>query len=76
MIQEILNQPITIYNMAELMQAEAGLFYHAINVAVISLCIGKKFHFSMEEMKQLGVGAMNYDLGMVAVPRKNSGEKR
>ena len=70
MIQEILNQPITIYNMAELMQAEAGLFYHAINVAVISLCIGKKFHFSMEEMKQLGVGAMNYDLGMVAVPRK------
>jgi len=24
----------------------------------------------MEEMKQLGVGAMNYDLGMVAVPRK------
>jgi len=26
MIQEILNQPITIYNMAELMQAEADCF--------------------------------------------------
>jgi HD-GYP domain-containing protein (c-di-GMP phosphodiesterase class II) len=70
MIQEILNQPITIYNMSELLQAESGLFYHAVNVAVISLCLGKKFHFSLEEMRQLGIGAMNYDLGMVAVPRK------
>jgi HD-GYP domain-containing protein (c-di-GMP phosphodiesterase class II) len=70
MIQEILNQPITIYNMSELLHAESGLFYHAVNVAVISLCIGKKFHFSFEEMRQLGIGAMHYDLGMVAVPRE------
>ena len=70
MIQEILNQPVTIYNMSELLQAESGLFYHAVNVAVISLCLGKKFHFSLEEMRQLGIGAINYDLGMVAVPRE------
>jgi HD-GYP domain-containing protein (c-di-GMP phosphodiesterase class II) len=34
------------------------------------LCLGKKFHFSYDEMKQLGIGAINFDLGMVAVPRE------
>jgi HD-GYP domain-containing protein (c-di-GMP phosphodiesterase class II) len=70
MVGEILNQPITIYNMAQLLQADSGLFYRSINVAVIALCLGKKFHFSFEEMRQLGIGAMHYDLGMVALPHE------
>jgi HD-GYP domain-containing protein (c-di-GMP phosphodiesterase class II) len=69
-IQEILNQPTTILNMADLLQADSGLLGHAVNVAAISLCLGKKFHFSLEEMKQLGMGAIHCDLGMVAVPRE------
>jgi HD-GYP domain-containing protein (c-di-GMP phosphodiesterase class II) len=70
MIGEILNQPITIYNMAQLLQADCGLFYRSINVAVIALCLGKKFNFSLEEMRQLGIGAMHHDLGMMALPRE------
>jgi HD-GYP domain-containing protein (c-di-GMP phosphodiesterase class II) len=75
-IQEILSKPVTILNMVELLKAESGLFYHAMNVAVLSLCIGKKFRFSTEEMKQLGIGAIHYDLGMVAVPRQILAKKR
>jgi HD-GYP domain-containing protein (c-di-GMP phosphodiesterase class II) len=68
-IDEILGQSSVVLNMAELSKARGDLFTHAINVAIISLCLGKKFRFSYEEMKQLGIGAINCDLGMVAVPR-------
>ena len=69
-VQQILNEPATILNMADLLKVDANLFGHAMNVAVIALCIGKLFRFSTEEMRQLGLGAMHYDLGMVAVPRE------
>ncbi len=69
-IDEILSQSSVVLNMSELSKAQGDLFAHAINVTIISLCLGKKFRFSYEEMKQLGIGAINYDLGMVAVPRE------
>jgi HD-GYP domain-containing protein (c-di-GMP phosphodiesterase class II) len=69
-IDDILNQPSVVLNMTELSKARDDLFTHAINVTIIALSMGKKFHFSYDEMKQLGIGAINYDLGMVAVPRE------
>jgi HD-GYP domain-containing protein (c-di-GMP phosphodiesterase class II) len=39
-----------------------------ISVTVISLCIGHKYRLSQDEMQQLGLGALNYDLGMIAIP--------
>jgi response regulator RpfG family c-di-GMP phosphodiesterase len=68
-IDEILGQPAVVLNMSELGKSTGDLFTHAINVTIIALCLGKKFRFSNEEMKQLGVGAINYDLGMLAVPK-------
>ena len=69
-IREILNEPIAILSMADLLDVDAELFAHSMNVAAIALCIGKKFQFSYEEMMQLGIGAVHYDLGMVAIPRE------
>jgi response regulator RpfG family c-di-GMP phosphodiesterase len=66
-IEEILNQPSIVLNVSELNQSPGDLFIHAINVTVTALCLGRKFRFSYEEMKQLGIGAINYDLGMVAL---------
>lgn len=68
-IDDILSQSSVVLNMFELAKAQDDLFIHAINVTIIALCLGRKFHFSYEEMKQLGIGAINCDLGMVAVPR-------
>jgi HD-GYP domain-containing protein (c-di-GMP phosphodiesterase class II) len=68
-IDEILSQTTIVLNMSELSKVQGGLFTHAIAVTIISLCLGKKFRFSYEEMKQLGLGAINCDLGMVAVPK-------
>ena len=67
-IEEILNQPSIVLNISELSKTPGDLFTHAISVTVTALCLGRKFRFSYEEMKQLGIGAINYDLGMVALP--------
>jgi HD-GYP domain-containing protein (c-di-GMP phosphodiesterase class II) len=66
-IEEILNQPAVVLNISEMKNSSNELFTHAINVTMTALCLGRKFRFSYEEMKQLGIGAINYDLGLVAV---------
>ncbi len=67
-IDEVLNQPSIVLNMNALRKTDDDLFSHAINVAVISLSIGRKYYFTYEEMKQLAMGAINYDLGLIAIP--------
>ena len=66
-VEEILNQPAIVLNISEMKKSPGDLFTHAINVTITCLCLGRKFRFSYEEMKQLGIGAINYDLGLVAV---------
>ena len=41
---------------------------HAMNVAVISLLMGRCFSFSAEEIADLGVGAMLHDVGKLDMP--------
>ena len=41
---------------------------HAMNVAVISLLMGRCFSFSAEEICDLGVGAMLHDIGKLDMP--------
>ncbi len=70
LLEEILKQPSVVLNMSALAGRGGELFAHAINVTVTSLCIGRKYHFSYDEMKQLAMGAINYDLGLVALPKE------
>ncbi|MBD3393169.1 MAG: HD domain-containing protein [Chitinivibrionales bacterium] len=68
LIDEILNNPTVVLNMSALQNVKADLFSHAINVTTIALCIGRKYHFSYDELKQLAMGAINFDIGLVALP--------
>lgn len=70
MIDEILNQPSVVLNMSAMQKAGNDIFSHSINVAITALAIGRKYHFSYDEMKQLAIGALNYDLGLIAVPKE------
>jgi HD-GYP domain-containing protein (c-di-GMP phosphodiesterase class II) len=69
-VDDILTEPWTVVNLANLQQSGYGVYDHSINVTIVSLCIGHKYKFSTDEMKQLGLGALNYDLGMLAIPRE------
>jgi len=41
---------------------------HAMNVAIISLLMGRCFGFSADEIQDLGVGAMLHDIGKLELP--------
>ena len=41
---------------------------HALNVAVISLLMGRSFGLNRAEMQDLGVGALMHDVGKLALP--------
>jgi HD-GYP domain-containing protein (c-di-GMP phosphodiesterase class II) len=69
-VNEIMSQPAIVLNLSAMQQTQNGLLSHAMNVTVTSLCIGKRYKFSYEEMKQLGIGALNYDLGMIGLPKE------
>jgi HD-GYP domain-containing protein (c-di-GMP phosphodiesterase class II) len=69
-VNEIMSQSAIVLNLSALQQTQAGLLNHALNVTITSLCIGKKYKLSYEEMKQLGIGALNYDLGLIGLPKE------
>ncbi|MBN1308927.1 MAG: hypothetical protein JXA18_13475 [Chitinispirillaceae bacterium] len=73
-IEEIMSQSAVVLNLSVLRQTQPSLFIHALNVAITGLCIGKKYKLSYEEMKQLGIGALNYDLGLIALPKELLGK--
>ncbi len=43
---------------------------HAVNVAIISLLMGRSFGFSEADMLDLGVGAMLHDVGKLDLPER------
>jgi putative nucleotidyltransferase with HDIG domain len=43
---------------------------HAMNVAIISLLMGRCFGFNNEEMQELGIGAMLHDVGKLELPAR------
>lgn len=69
-IEDIMDEPWVVLNLSKMEQASSQLLEHAINVTVISLCIARKYHFTKREMKQLGLGVINYDLGMLVIPKE------
>lgn len=46
------------------------VYFHALNVTVLSLILAKALNMGEEESKDLGVGAMFHDIGKVEIPPK------
>ncbi|MFP4417874.1 MAG: HD-GYP domain-containing protein [Fibrobacterota bacterium] len=68
-IEQIMNQSEIVLNLAALKGSSNSYLQHAVNVTITSLCIGKKHNFSYEEIKQLATGALNYHMGLTAIPK-------
>jgi HD-GYP domain-containing protein (c-di-GMP phosphodiesterase class II) len=69
-IEEIMNQPEVVVNLSAMQQSSESLFAHVMNVTITSLCLGRKYRLSYDELKQLAVGAISYDIGLVALPKE------
>lgn len=51
MIEDITSEPWTIVNITKMQEASDSLFRHSVNVTIVSLCIGHKYHLPQEELK-------------------------
>lgn len=69
-IDEILAEPWAVVNLEMMQKTDNTLYTHVINVTLISLCIGCKYRFTQQELRQLGLGVINYDIGMLAIPKE------
>jgi HD-GYP domain-containing protein (c-di-GMP phosphodiesterase class II) len=68
-IDDIMTEPWNVVNLEKMNHMNSDVYDHVINVTIIALCIGHKFRLPLDEMKQLGLGALNYDIGLLAIPR-------
>lgn len=70
MVGGLLDADSVAVHLVNLKTKEPGLAHHAMNVAVISLLIGKTFGCSEEELRCLGLGAMFHDVGKIDIPSR------
>jgi HD-GYP domain-containing protein (c-di-GMP phosphodiesterase class II) len=45
-------------------------FTHSVNVAILSMCIGKRVNLSRRSLERLGICALFHDLGKIEVPHE------
>ena len=45
-------------------------FTHSVNVAILSMCMGKRINLSRRSLERLGLCALFHDLGKIEVPRE------
>jgi HD-GYP domain-containing protein (c-di-GMP phosphodiesterase class II) len=43
-------------------------FTHSVNVAILSMCLGKRLNLSRRSLERLGLSALFHDLGKIEVP--------
>lgn len=46
------------------------VYFHSLNVAVLSMILGKELKLVADDIRTLGIGAMFHDIGMVEIPEK------
>jgi len=47
---------------------QEGMYFHALNVSILSMMLAKQLKFSAEEVKLIGLGALFHDIGKLKVP--------
>lgn len=67
LVDEILQNPVVIYNLMDLKNHDNYYFLHSINVAVIATMIGRNLGLARDKVKELSTGAFLHDLGMVCI---------
>jgi putative nucleotidyltransferase with HDIG domain len=69
MVQSILDEgDVLIHAMNDKLGDD--MYFHSLNVTVLSLMLASALHLSSEEMHELGMGAMLHDIGKSEVPHR------
>lgn len=66
-IEDILGQKEIMVNLMDIRSTEDVLFSHSVNVCILSVMTGINMGYNMASLKDLAVGALLHDIGMVAI---------
>ena len=72
-LTEILDAPdaaASLLNVMNTNEMGQGMFLHALNVATLSLMVGREFDFSEDELKAVALGGLFHDIGELNVSGK------
>lgn len=70
MISSIFRNPDALANLSRLKSFDDYTFHHSVNVAVLSILLGKNLGLTSEELRKLGIGAILHDVGKMRVPQE------
>ncbi len=69
-MQDLATRPNMLVNLTSIHAMDAYLFQHSFNVAVLAGIMGIAKGFNRNQLEDLGIGALLFDIGMTKVPAK------
>jgi HD-GYP domain-containing protein (c-di-GMP phosphodiesterase class II) len=67
-LDNLLSQENLLINLSDLVISKGYFFHHSVNVAMIAGVIGIAKGYSPQQLLDLGVGALLFDIGMTQIP--------
>ncbi|AGB41834.1 putative domain HDIG-containing protein [Halobacteroides halobius DSM 5150] len=69
-ISDITNQETILVNLIDIKTTDDYTFEHSVNVAVLSILLGKSLNYNRKRLIKLGTGALLHDIGKVSIPEE------
>jgi HD-GYP domain-containing protein (c-di-GMP phosphodiesterase class II) len=69
-MQDLSSRPNMLVNLTSIHAMDAYLFQHSFNVAVLAGIMGIAKGFNRNQLEELGIGALLFDIGMTKMPPK------
>lgn len=69
MIGVLLERQSACYAVVSLRESDPTLYEHGVTVCMLSIILGQALGYSREALRQIGVGALLHDVGLIRLPR-------
>ena len=67
-MEDIVSDADVMYNISYVRERNESVFSHSVNVAALSVLIGLKIKLTKQRVRDLAIGALLHDLGIVYLP--------
>jgi HD-GYP domain-containing protein (c-di-GMP phosphodiesterase class II) len=67
-LQDLSRRKNVMVNLVSLHTTDGYLFHHAVNVAILAGIVGLSKGYNQQQLEELGVGALLFDVGMTRIP--------
>lgn len=74
LVDEIVQSRRSLFEITDIRSFEGYLFAHSVNVSIIALRMGLQLNYNELQLRDLGVGAMLHDIGMLFVDKQVLGK--